>query len=192
MSGISSNDTSAPTTILCFSLRTFQQHCFLFLEAEPLPTVTPSSEPLTEISFADLEADEKTGACKGSFSRAVWTEVLQMSSGKNKWDQRTLMDCFHSWIVDKSEKSFRTLPCYVVWGIWLSRIKMIFQGLELSPAHMAHKIRCACKGSWESIKEKSARILKEPVIDFGKAWGFFDGAFQGASWLCGAGVIFFS
>jgi hypothetical protein len=39
------------------------------------------------------------------------------------------------------------LPCYVVWGIWVSVNKMIFQGIELSLAHVSHKTKSACEGS---------------------------------------------
>lgn len=40
------------------------------------------------------------------FSRSVWNEVLQLAKGKNKWDQRSLVGCYFSWVRDKSEKSF--------------------------------------------------------------------------------------
>jgi hypothetical protein len=79
----------------------------------------------------------------------------------------------------------------VIWGIWLSRNEMIFQGLELSPAQVAHKIRSTCNGNWSSSKTKPARILKEPEIDYDQAWGFFDGTCQGVPSLCGVGVILF-
>jgi ribonuclease HI len=38
---------------------------------------------------------------------------------------------------------------------------------------------------------KIARILKDPVIDFTKAWGFFDGACQGTPGMCDAGALIF-
>jgi hypothetical protein len=73
-------------------------------------------------------------------------EILQLSSGRNNWDQ-SLLDCFHSWIADKTEKAFRASPCFVHWGIWTSRNKMFFQGLELSAAQVAHKIKYAYEGN---------------------------------------------
>jgi len=48
------------------------------------------------------------------FSRVVWFKILQISSGKNKREKRSLVDCFHSWILDDLEKYFKALPCYVV------------------------------------------------------------------------------
>jgi len=57
---------------------------------------------------------------------------------------------------------------------------MIFHGIELISAEVAHKIRRACEGCWLTKKEKLARPFKEPAIDYGKAWGFFDGSCQGA------------
>jgi hypothetical protein len=34
---------------------------------------------------------------------------------------------------------------------------------------MFQKIKCACEGRRVSKKEKPARTLKDPIIDFGKA-----------------------
>jgi len=45
---------------------------------------------------------------------------------RNKWEQRTLIECLYSWIVDKYVKVSGLLPSFVIWGIWLSRNIMIF------------------------------------------------------------------
>jgi hypothetical protein len=58
-------------------------------------------------------------------------------------------------------------------------------------ALVVHKIRVSFKGGWKHLKEKHQRILKEPISDYGKAWGFLDGACQGAPNMCGEGVHFF-
>jgi hypothetical protein len=44
---------------------------------------------------------------------------------------------------------------------------------------------------WKAPKEKAQRVLKEPCIDFGKAWGFFNRACQGTLCMCRAGGIIF-
>jgi hypothetical protein len=54
----------------------------------------------------------------------------------------------------------------MIWGIWLSRNKMIFQGLELNHAQVPHKIKSACNGNRSATKEKLLRILKEHEINF--------------------------
>lgn len=124
------------------------------------------------------------------FSREVWNEVLSISSGRNKWEQESLMECLKIWMMDKSEKNHKALPCSIIWGIWLSRNSMIFQGQELVPAQVALKIRICYGGSWKPLKAKGRRIPKEPVIVLAIAWGFFDGAHQGTSGMWGAGAIF--
>jgi hypothetical protein len=43
---------------------------------------------------------------------------------------------------------------------------MIFQGMELNPAYLAHKIRSACDGIETSSKEKPTKNLREPNIDY--------------------------
>jgi hypothetical protein len=43
----------------------------------------------------------------------------------------------------------------------------------------------------EPLKENHHRILKEPIIDYEKAWGFFDKVCQGALGMCGVGAIHF-
>jgi len=66
---------------------------------------------------------------------------------------------------------------------------MIFQGVELSPAQVAHIIRNAYDGCRNSSKERATRLLREPVINYDQARGFFDGAFRGSPGLCGVGVL---
>jgi hypothetical protein len=54
----------------------------------------------------------------------------------------------------------------VILGVWLSLNKMVFQGLELYPAQIAHKIRSAINGNSTSSKEKLTRVLKEPKLNY--------------------------
>jgi hypothetical protein len=68
-----------------------------------------------------------------SFSRDAWFEVLQISSGKNRWEQISLEECFFSWISNRYEKACKALPFIVIWGIYLSR-NIIFQGLVVTLA----------------------------------------------------------
>jgi len=59
----------------------------------------------------------------------------------------------------------------------------------LSIAHISHKIECVGDGSWVYKKDRPTRPFKDLGIDYGKAWGFFDGTFQGDPRLCGFSVI---
>jgi hypothetical protein len=69
--------------------------------------------------------------------------------------------------------------------------KMLFQGINLTPTQVVHKIRISFKESWKAPKEKPLRNLKKPNIDYDKPWGFFDGAWQGTQGICGVGIIIF-
>lgn len=46
----------------------------------------------------------------------------------NKRDKATLLDYFQSWDNESSLLSYRVLPCSALWGLWLSRNRMIFEG----------------------------------------------------------------
>jgi hypothetical protein len=37
------------------------------------------------------------------FTREVWKKLLLINSGKNRWEQRSLIDCFHSWTLDSRQ-----------------------------------------------------------------------------------------
>ena len=50
---------------------------------------------------------------------------------------------------NKFEKDHRSLPCYVIWGLSLSRNTRIFEGKELVLALVAHKIRLLYGGIWK-------------------------------------------
>lgn len=67
-------------------------------------------------------------------------------------------------------------------------------GIDVTPAQVAPKIRISFKGSWKPLPEMAQRLLKEPNIDYEKAWEFFNGACQGTPGMCGAGasILFYS
>jgi hypothetical protein len=56
------------------------------------------------------------------FTREVWREIID-TSGKNRWEKRSLINCFHLWIVRKVVKSHMALPCLVIGGVWVSKKK---------------------------------------------------------------------
>jgi len=56
------------------------------------------------------------------------------------------MECFHSRIVENVVKSYMVFPFFDM-VLWLSRNKMVFQGLELNPTHAGHKRRSARIGN---------------------------------------------
>jgi hypothetical protein len=65
-----------------------------------------------------------------SFTQAVWKEVSQAINVKSCWDKNSLVDIFESWISDRFVSVHRVVPCDVLWGVQLTRNKMIFQGKE--------------------------------------------------------------
>lgn len=67
--------------------------------------------------------------------------MLQIVIGTNMWDKNTPMDWYEYWMADNSVKAHKTLPCYVLWGLWLTRNKMTFPGKILATGLVSHKIR---------------------------------------------------
>jgi hypothetical protein len=81
---------------------------------------------------------------------------MGVGGGLVEWNKATLLDCLKSWFHDRSMISLRTLPCYVTWGIWLSRNNMIFEGKLFSASLVAHKIKVAFEGSWKPFCKSSS------------------------------------
>ena len=44
------------------------------------------------------------------------------------------------WITDKVVITDMSLPCLISYGIWIARILMFFQDLNLTYAHVAYKM----------------------------------------------------
>ena len=53
------------------------------------------------------------------FYKAVWKVVLHIVNERKKWDKNTLLDCFKSWMIEKSLKNDSAMPFYVIWGLTL-------------------------------------------------------------------------
>lgn len=92
-------------------------------------------------------------------------QVLQITKGNNKWDQISLVECFHSRTSDKFWETFSALPCFLLWDMYLSRNKMILQGMQLNQHQVDQKIRSVCDGIGTSSKEKYVEHLSELDID---------------------------
>lgn len=109
----------------------------------------------------------------------------------NHWDKLALLECFESWFVDRNVCTFKALPCYIIWGIWLSRNRVIFEVLEANLGRLTHQIRISFGEGKKPPKRSCPRIPQAPNIDQSISWGFFDGACQGSPGECGAGAILF-
>jgi hypothetical protein len=72
-----------------------------------------------------------------------------------------LLELFENWYKDKTVAAHKALPSFVIWGLWLTRNSMIFQGSEISLVQVCHQIRFAYEGAWkpENLKPPP-RILK--------------------------------
>jgi hypothetical protein len=79
----------------------------------------------------------------------------------------------------------------VLWGIWLTRNKLIFEDKEAQLGRLAHHIRVSYGEGRKQPKNIVPRSLQEPIIDHTKPWGFFDGACQGTPGTCGVGAILY-
>lgn len=99
----------------------------------------------------------------------VWKEVLQGANqlNVNNLDKATLLNDFQSWYNVRSLLSY-----FVLWGLWLSRNKMIFEGKEFQSGQVAHMIRVSYKGSWKLYLEEDARIAKGTAISVEIVWEF--------------------
>ena len=73
-------------------------------------------------------------------------------------------------------KGHRALPCYVLWGLWLLRNKMIFQG-PVATSLVSYNIKLFYRKCWKAPKHKATGILKKFDIDSTKAEEFFDSAY---------------
>jgi hypothetical protein len=126
-----------------------------------------------------------------SFSKVVWKEMISNYNLQNQWDKPTLLECLESWITYRFVSSYKALPCYVIWGIWLSRNNLIFEDKEAHLGRLSHQIRVSFGEGRKPPKHFVPRNLQEPSIDFTRPWGFFDGACQGTPGICGAGAILY-
>jgi hypothetical protein len=96
-----------------------------------------------------------------SFNNVVWKEVLQRFKLKNIWDKNSLLECFNSWITNRSITSYKALPCCVLWGggECLARNRRTFQGKEEQLGWLTHQIRISYGEGWKPPKKKGPRRL---------------------------------
>ena len=94
-------------------------------------------------------------------------------------------------MTDRSVNSYKELPCYVIWGLWLTRNKYIFEGSEAHLGRLTHKIKLTFGKEKNAQKQKFQRNIQTPDIDFSRPWGFFDGSCQGHPQACGAGALLY-
>jgi hypothetical protein len=104
------------------------------------------------------------------FSKVVWMEVLQSYNLQAQWDKASVMECLESWLLDRSISSVKALPCYVLWGIWLTRNKSIFKGKEALVGRLSHQIRLSFGEGKKPPKQIVPRILQDPRIDYTRPW----------------------
>ena len=74
---------------------------------------------------------------------------------------------------------------------WLEKNKCIFQGKELNIGLVSHQIRMSYGEICTPHQQKKSRRILDPVLDFTKYWGYFDGASQGKPGKCGAGILLY-
>ena len=117
-----------------------------------------------------------------------------MVGGSNKQSKNCLLECFESWMTNPSimiHITHKALPCYKLWGLWLCRNKMIFQGSIMAFGLVSYKIRLSYREGWKAPKLKLGRILTEQIINVMKSWGLFDSTCQSTPCLCGARAFIF-
>jgi hypothetical protein len=119
----------------------------------------------------------------------VWLDLSQSYNQQFKWDKVSVLECLEAWLNDRANAYYKALPCYVLWGLWLTKNNMIFEGKEAQLGRVVHLIRLTFGEGKKPPKLIPQRILQDPVIDFNMPWGFFDGACQGMPGVCGAGAI---
>ena len=80
---------------------------------------------------------------------------------------------------DCRDQIFKSLPIYVLWGIWLSRNKALFQGDPFNIYITSHKIRLAFVEQMKrpKAKKKNRNIPRMRDLE-DRPWGYFDGASQ--------------
>jgi hypothetical protein len=93
--------------------------------------------------------------------------------------------------MNPSVKTFKDLPCYVIWGIWLNRNQVVFEDKGGYPSLVAHKVRAAFREKKKEAPRKVVMPLRAPSFNLSVAWGYFDGACQGVPGSCGAGIVLY-
>jgi hypothetical protein len=81
------------------------------------------------------------------------------------WDKLNRLECMEFSMTYKSVSSHRALLGYVLWGIWLTRNKLIFEDKEAYLRRLSHHNRVSYVEGRKRPKDTIPRSLKEPIID---------------------------
>lgn len=110
---------------------------------------------------------------------------------QNQWTKLSLLDCFEDWIIDGAVGSVKALPCYVIWGIWLTRNRTTFEDKEPDVERLGHWLRLSFGERRKPIKQACPRYLQAPYIDQTLPRGYFDGPCQGVPGECDLGALLY-
>ena len=76
-----------------------------------------------------------------------------------------LVQCFEVWHPNLMVRYFKSLPCFVIWGLWVTKNKMIFEEKSLEVSIMVQKIQILFKECRKITKRPSHIVIKEPTIN---------------------------
>ena len=71
------------------------------------------------------------------FVKEVWNVLSEVYGKQFGWVGETMDLAWGSWLVDRSMKSFSSLPVVVSWGIWIYRNRNIFEDKVVTPQLVA-------------------------------------------------------
>ena len=70
------------------------------------------------------DVDHSVDHCE--YTKEIWQSILGLTSGKDKWNEDSLLECMKKWFDEKALKQYRAISLIVPWAIWLTRNASIF------------------------------------------------------------------
>jgi hypothetical protein len=122
-----------------------------------------------------------------SFTKEVWSFVLQFLHIKKVWGIGKLSLCFQAWI--KEMGAWKEVHCFICWEIWRHQNSIIFESCQLSISRVCNLV---LKDLGEIEKDKFVYVQRVPrpsILESNILVGFFDGASHNGCSKCGAGAI---
>ena len=81
-----------------------------------------------------------------------------------------------SWWVSYAEQNLKALPLLVIWGCWLARNRLLFDGMVSTPEVIGAMTIGLHSAFPIHIRPANQREVLLLDIDRRNPWGFFDGA----------------
>jgi ribonuclease HI len=75
----------------------------------------------------------------------------------------------------KELRAFRSLPCLIIWGIWLARNAQLFEDRQVPTFQVYSQVYVLFQNCRTEVEERNPRQIGDLLIDKSSARDFFDG-----------------